>query len=441
MSINIENYEIWFLDFAEGNLDDHQVQALYAFLENHPELKSELDEFEIFQVNKPETNFMDKDSLKQKPVFTTDDFIAYHEGDLTSEVMSEVDAYLTENSVAKKEFDQLAVVYLSPSKDEKISLQSKVALKSDWIGLGKDVFIAFHEGDLNEETKDKVLTLLKKDPDAKKEFDSVAKLYLTADKAIVFPNKAALKKKETLIIPMFLRYAAVAASLLLLISLFFFNDKQVYHPRENLAEIDFDQDPINAYSEDTLNLPYKLNQNSMANNQLVEDNPLVTPGTKNIIKPRKNPTTRPDVHFSDHAVAQNTTSDNENKNVVVLSTLPLKKLGIPSNSLANYSQLEGEVDLANYKIPTDEDFANESSLDEDEQNTNNTEAITLLAFVEQKAAQAVTGKKKKRLKLFDVVKKVGESSKLYDLSEKDQDGYNLKVLNIEVEGKRKRNWL
>ena len=46
MKISNENYEIWFLDYYEGQLAPEQVQELMNFLELNLDLKEEFEQFE-----------------------------------------------------------------------------------------------------------------------------------------------------------------------------------------------------------------------------------------------------------------------------------------------------------------------------------------------------------------------------------------------------------
>ncbi|MDA9072069.1 hypothetical protein N9J85_00060 [bacterium] len=45
--IGLHNYEAWFLDYSEGNLTENQMMELEVFLEQHPNLKQELTDFEV----------------------------------------------------------------------------------------------------------------------------------------------------------------------------------------------------------------------------------------------------------------------------------------------------------------------------------------------------------------------------------------------------------
>ena len=66
--ISIHNYEMYFLDFAEGQLDEQLVQELNQFLEAHPELKKELADFEnITLATEENTEYLNKEILRKDP--------------------------------------------------------------------------------------------------------------------------------------------------------------------------------------------------------------------------------------------------------------------------------------------------------------------------------------------------------------------------------------
>jgi len=51
MKIDLNNYEAFFLDYHEGRLDAVQAAKVMLFLEEHPELKEEFEEFEAFALD------------------------------------------------------------------------------------------------------------------------------------------------------------------------------------------------------------------------------------------------------------------------------------------------------------------------------------------------------------------------------------------------------
>lgn len=46
MKITRDNYESWFLDYLEGNLEEGMKEAFQEFLRHHPDLQEELRQFE-----------------------------------------------------------------------------------------------------------------------------------------------------------------------------------------------------------------------------------------------------------------------------------------------------------------------------------------------------------------------------------------------------------
>ncbi|MEZ4906676.1 MAG: hypothetical protein R2771_03310 [Saprospiraceae bacterium] len=62
--INIHNYEIWFLDYAEGNLNAEDEKKLMLFLQNNPQLKEEFASFELISLEKEEISYSKKSVLK-----------------------------------------------------------------------------------------------------------------------------------------------------------------------------------------------------------------------------------------------------------------------------------------------------------------------------------------------------------------------------------------
>ena len=44
MKIDNSNYEVWFIDWLDGNLSDQQGEELMLFLEMNPSRKEEFDE-------------------------------------------------------------------------------------------------------------------------------------------------------------------------------------------------------------------------------------------------------------------------------------------------------------------------------------------------------------------------------------------------------------
>lgn len=135
MIINKENYEVWFIDHFEGNLNQDETEELYGFLENNPDKKLEFEEFEIHFVNTVDQDYQQKDKLKKKitdlgPVnnLTINEYsIAYLENDLSDVEKKHLLKTLEQDKGLKKIFDQYQLTKLKP--DESIQYSQKKQLK------------------------------------------------------------------------------------------------------------------------------------------------------------------------------------------------------------------------------------------------------------------------------------------------------------------------
>ncbi len=72
MAINRENYEIWFIDYLDGNLDKSSTEQLYAFLENNPDLAEELQMLENVNLEASAEVFEQKEKLLKPDTALTD---------------------------------------------------------------------------------------------------------------------------------------------------------------------------------------------------------------------------------------------------------------------------------------------------------------------------------------------------------------------------------
>lgn len=120
--ITRNNYEVYFIDYLEGNLTSSQRNEFIAFLESNPDIKEELRSWEKVKIN-PDTNiqFSEKNTLKKTHAIFSEEFhfeelcIAKGEGDLTESEASCFDQYIREE----------------PKKAEIYNLYSKTKLKPD----------------------------------------------------------------------------------------------------------------------------------------------------------------------------------------------------------------------------------------------------------------------------------------------------------------------
>lgn len=142
MNISKENYEIWFMDFADGKLSAEEKVSLQAFLDLHPELHSEFETFRELHSITFNTEFVqvaDKSTLKKNiqptPAIHVDNYtefiIADMEGDLSENEKAELSSFIAKNPVIKKEQHLLRATKLHP--DKAILFPKKNSLKKTLI--------------------------------------------------------------------------------------------------------------------------------------------------------------------------------------------------------------------------------------------------------------------------------------------------------------------
>ena len=130
MEITRKNYESYFIDYLEGNLDERLVDEFIEFLQKNPDLKEELSLFEPVSIQPEQAVFGKKEKLYKHKFDSEKVFsniaVAYLEGDLSSFQKNEFEKYLAENPEKKKELTFFKQSKLIP--DKSIVYQNKKKL-------------------------------------------------------------------------------------------------------------------------------------------------------------------------------------------------------------------------------------------------------------------------------------------------------------------------
>ncbi len=192
--INRNNYESYFLDYLEGNLNSDQKKELIDFLRENPDLRQELDEFKDITLGDEQVNFPGKAELKRSLTLFDPGYTLFDELSI-----GRLEGALSENQI--REFDQL----------------------------------------------------IRENPNKEKEYELYEKTVLNPDKKLRYGDKDGLKKGKTIQIyrKIIYRSVAIAASLLLLASLYFFLPKETpvpYPDKLSKQELNVDSKRSN-YSE------------------------------------------------------------------------------------------------------------------------------------------------------------------------------------------------
>ncbi|MCF8233486.1 MAG: hypothetical protein K9G67_00450 [Bacteroidales bacterium] len=180
MKITTNNYEIYFIDYFDGNLSEAEGRELFAFLEQHPDLKAEFREFEQVQLPaEPILKFGKKESLKRKEIVSS--------------------GPVNENNY-------------------------------------ENFFVAFHEKDLNPEQQEHTLNFIRQNPELEKSFTLFSKTFFQSNANIEYPSKEKLKKHPFAIYKR-VAYAVAASVILLLGWLFFFTGEEPIQMRRQVATL------------------------------------------------------------------------------------------------------------------------------------------------------------------------------------------------------------
>ncbi len=155
MQIDRSNYEIWLIDWLDGNLSRIEAEQLMAFLNENRDILEEYSELTTFRLSPSEISFTQKDDLiKKAEEISESQFeylcVAYLEKDLTYDQQSEVKELIDLYPDKKKSFELIQKTKLLPEdiKYEKkkqlirMTIVQKV-MRFSYIGLSAAAIIAF----------------------------------------------------------------------------------------------------------------------------------------------------------------------------------------------------------------------------------------------------------------------------------------------------------
>jgi len=132
MKITRSNYESWFLDYLEGNLDPSLADEFGLFLRDNPDLAIELEVGDALTLHSDEKiRFSAKDELKKwvrdQDMEFQERAVAYFEGDLPLSERINFEATLSEDSVSAALAQQFGKLKLA--SDQAIVFEHKERLK------------------------------------------------------------------------------------------------------------------------------------------------------------------------------------------------------------------------------------------------------------------------------------------------------------------------
>lgn len=134
MMITRDNYEIYFLDFLEGNLESSQVGEFLEFLEQNPDLKDELNGLESFKIKQEEIQFSGKEKLYKTAEDTREliekKMVASLEGDMDTDEKQSFEAFISGNPELKRDYELYKKARLEPDLSVQFPAKSKLYRKS-----------------------------------------------------------------------------------------------------------------------------------------------------------------------------------------------------------------------------------------------------------------------------------------------------------------------
>lgn len=146
-NINLNNYEAYLLDYVEQNLSPDMVAELMLFLEQHPEVKAELEAFENVTLNFEKSTFNDKQNLKK--IAIEDLMIAELEGLNTPQETEALNQEIKENKNYSALFTRYQKTILVPEHivfayKENLKLkETKVVPLYWWISSAAAMLVVF----------------------------------------------------------------------------------------------------------------------------------------------------------------------------------------------------------------------------------------------------------------------------------------------------------
>jgi hypothetical protein len=130
MKITRDNYEVYFLDYLEGNLDEKLVDDFIDFLRQNPDLKAELEMVAPVKVELENVIFRGKDKLYKEKFDLEPEFnraaVARLEGDLHENEKTEFENYLSAHPQKQKEARLFEKTRLKPDKSVVFKKKNKL---------------------------------------------------------------------------------------------------------------------------------------------------------------------------------------------------------------------------------------------------------------------------------------------------------------------------
>jgi hypothetical protein len=113
------NYEIWLIDWLDGNLSEDQIGQLQEFLDKNPDLREEAASLSISHLSPDDKPFPEKNLLRRTPSeLHNSQFeylaVAYLENDLSPDQLTELNESMEQAVEKRKVFNTIQKIKLTP---------------------------------------------------------------------------------------------------------------------------------------------------------------------------------------------------------------------------------------------------------------------------------------------------------------------------------------
>jgi len=273
MKINRDNYEAYFLDYHEGALNPEEMAEVLVFVGQNPDLKEQFEEFENISLPADESiSFSGKDFLKMNTgIFTgqitlsniEEYLVAEAEGVLSAEVHARLDEFVHQYPQFEK--DRRIYRHTRLVADNHIVYANKNALKhmaAPVAGIDEanveEYLVKEIEGILTTEEARNLGEFVKTNPQLESDRKLFAMTRLQPDASIIYQDKASLKRNVVPLRRILYYSMAAAASVVVLLGLYFGSDMNRTSDQVALNRINISQPavipdlPEGAYNEATI---------------------------------------------------------------------------------------------------------------------------------------------------------------------------------------------
>lgn len=165
-------------------------------------------------------------------------FLLYADNELTPTERKVVEIFVQENADLKEEFLMIQMTINSPEKEMKLSNKSFLLKKEPAFiteNNYEEIFVLYHDDELSEDLKRQTEKFVAENSKFESEFELIGKAKLVAEKSVIYPNKKELYRKEKSgkVIPLVLWRSLAAAVFIgfgLWITVSYLNKNEVYQP-------------------------------------------------------------------------------------------------------------------------------------------------------------------------------------------------------------------